>query len=281
MTEDKSSARWRQVTELMRSDIADGHYQPGHALPGEAHLADQYATSRPTVRKAIAQLVNEGLLTVAHGRGTFVRARPDRRLIAIGREPHPDLLSPSFDLAAAGWEPVTVPSDAERDDAGLGHREPIPNPCGINEAEVLRIGRGSTVIYRYAYWQHAKTRTRIYVESNVPADLVGRIQGTGLSRSFAEAVPPEDYYGHLAELHGPIRWTTCVQSAMPSGDMIEDLGMEPAGTPLLVIRRVMLGADGRPLEYTELQAPGDRYEAVNAHEYEDNGHADDYTALRL
>ncbi|WP_171064736.1 GntR family transcriptional regulator [Actinomadura soli] len=265
VSREKVSPRWRMVTDHMRTEILDGYYQPGQALPGEAQLASHYATSRPTVRKAIAQLAAEGLLSAAHGRGTFVRPRPDRRLIAIGHDPHPDLLSPEFDVIAAGWEPVDVPSDAEREHSGLGHRVPIPNPCGIAEAETLGIRRGHSVIYRYAFWQHAKVRTRVYIESNIPADLVAGIE-------------PADYYAHLADTRGPLRWTTTVLAQMPSGDEISDLGMEPTGTPLLVVRRIMLAADGRPLEFTQLHAPGDRFEAASATDHEPDT---EYTALHL
>lgn len=263
VTSEKTSPRWRMVTDHMRTEILDGYYQPGQALPGEAHLASHYATSRPTVRKAIAQLAAEGLLSAAHGRGTFVRPRPDRRLIAIGQDPHPDLLSPEYDLTAAGWEPVDVPSDAQR--PGLKHRDAIHNPCGIDTAEILGIRRGHSVVYRYAFWQHAKIRTRVYVESNIPAELVNEVE-------------PADYYAHLADTRGPLRWTTTVIAQMPSGDEIIDLSMEPTGTPLLVVRRVMLAVDGRPLEYTELRAPGDRFEAASATDHEPGT---EYTALHL
>ncbi|MER5624852.1 GntR family transcriptional regulator [Streptosporangium sp. NPDC002544] len=91
MTDDKGAARWRIIADLLRSDVVQDHYQPGQALPGEAFLASEYATSRPTIRKAIAQLVGEGLLTVAHGRGTFVRPTPDRRLILMGGSEREDL----------------------------------------------------------------------------------------------------------------------------------------------------------------------------------------------
>ncbi|MEW2356540.1 GntR family transcriptional regulator [Spirillospora sp. NPDC029432] len=278
MTDDKGPARWRMVTDHMRTEILDGYYQPGQALPGEAHLASHYATSRPTVRKAIAQLAAEGLLTVAHGRGTFVRPRPDRRLIAIGQGPHLDLLSPDYDLFTAGWEPVTVPSDAEREHSGLGHRVPIPNPCSIETAETLRVRRGHMVVYRYAFWQHAKTHARIYVESNIPAELLGTMQGEGPRETLQRNVEPAEFYGHLADTRGPLRWTTAVHAAMPSGDEITDLIMEPTGTPLMVVRRVTLAADGRPLEYTEIRAPGDRFEVASA---ADSEPGTEYIALTL
>ncbi|SEG92185.1 GntR family transcriptional regulator [Thermomonospora echinospora] len=273
MSDSPSRARWRELTDFMRTDILDGHYQPGQALPGEAHLADTYATSRPTVRKAIAQLAAEGLLTVSHGRGTFVRPRPDRRLIVIGQGPHLDLLAPNSDLAAQGWEPVTVPSDAERQDPEFAHGQPIPNPCGLEEAEALGIRTGTKVIHRYAFWQHTKTRTRIYLDSNIPRDL--------LTTDDQDAeIQPQDYYAHLADRYGPVRWTTTVHATMPTGHMTEDLNMEATGTPTLVIRRIMLNTQGRPLEVTEIHAPADRFEATSATDHDPTALAD-ITALHL
>ncbi|WP_374212780.1 GntR family transcriptional regulator [Frankia sp. CiP3] len=84
--------RWEQIARGLRLDIHDGTYPPGASLPSEADIAHRYDCSRPTVRRAITTLVGEGLLTVAHGRGTFVRTDPDRYLIVIGADDHPDYL---------------------------------------------------------------------------------------------------------------------------------------------------------------------------------------------
>ncbi|WP_275888284.1 UTRA domain-containing protein [Nonomuraea lactucae] len=90
---------------------------------------------------------------------------------------------------------------------------------------------------------------------------------------------PADYYSHLEKTHGPLRWTTTVHSAMPYGGVTEDLEMEATGTRLLVVRRIMHSHDGRPLEYTEIQAPGDRFEAAAT--VEGDADADGYVALRI
>jgi GntR family transcriptional regulator len=122
--------------------VVQGHYQPGQVLPGEAFLASEYATSRPTIRKAIAQLVGEGLLTVAHGRGTFVRPTPDRRLILMGGSEREDLLSPTYDPAKQGWEHVTVASEAER---AAGRGQHVAEPLVFREAKQRPVaGPGST-----------------------------------------------------------------------------------------------------------------------------------------
>ena len=66
------------VKEQLRGLVDAG--DPGTALPTERELAEQLATSRTTVRQAIAELVVEGLLVRTQGSGTYV-AEP--RLVHI------------------------------------------------------------------------------------------------------------------------------------------------------------------------------------------------------
>ena len=66
------------VKEQLRELVDAG--DPGTALPTERELAEQLATSRTTVRQAIAELVVEGLLVRTQGSGTYI-AEP--RLVHI------------------------------------------------------------------------------------------------------------------------------------------------------------------------------------------------------
>lgn len=45
---------------------------PGDRLPGERKLAEEWKVSRPTVREAIRELENRGIVRVEVGKGTFV-----------------------------------------------------------------------------------------------------------------------------------------------------------------------------------------------------------------
>jgi GntR family transcriptional regulator len=60
--------------------IEDGTYQPGERLPSEADLAVQLGISRPTLREALLNLEQEGVIVRRHGVGTFVRPPYARRL---------------------------------------------------------------------------------------------------------------------------------------------------------------------------------------------------------
>lgn len=61
-----------QIRENIRSMICSGTYPPNSMIPTEAELCNTYGVSRITVRRAILDLVKEGLLTRGKGKGTFV-----------------------------------------------------------------------------------------------------------------------------------------------------------------------------------------------------------------
>jgi DNA-binding transcriptional regulator YhcF (GntR family) len=61
-----------QLKEVLRQQIRAGHLAPHTAIPSEPELVARYHVSRATVRQALNELVNEGLLYRQHGKGTFV-----------------------------------------------------------------------------------------------------------------------------------------------------------------------------------------------------------------
>ncbi|MDI9469609.1 MAG: GntR family transcriptional regulator [Bacillota bacterium] len=80
---DKNSSvpLYAQLKDLLSERIEDGSYGPGSQIPTELALCEELDLSRPTVRKAISELVNEGLLIIRKGKGTFVREAPDHLIL--------------------------------------------------------------------------------------------------------------------------------------------------------------------------------------------------------
>jgi GntR family transcriptional regulator, arabinose operon transcriptional repressor len=68
-----------QVKEGLRRQVQAGVYDGERGLPDERVLAQQLGLSRTTVRRAIMELTEEGLLGRIRGRGTFVRAADGAR----------------------------------------------------------------------------------------------------------------------------------------------------------------------------------------------------------
>ncbi|MFL6123732.1 GntR family transcriptional regulator [Actinophytocola sp.] len=68
---------WQQIADDIAADIDSGALPANSRLPSEQALGDEvYGVARATVRRAIASLVEQGLVVVVHGRGTFVTAEP-------------------------------------------------------------------------------------------------------------------------------------------------------------------------------------------------------------
>lgn len=67
-----STPLYEQLKNIIKNDIYDGVYQPGDRMASEAELGKRYEVSRITVRRAIQELEQEGLLCRKQGKGTFV-----------------------------------------------------------------------------------------------------------------------------------------------------------------------------------------------------------------
>src|SRR5258707_9499336 len=63
---------YHQIGENIRALIGDQTLQAGDTVPSEWDLSELYGVSRLTVRRALDELVHEGLLRRRHGVGTFV-----------------------------------------------------------------------------------------------------------------------------------------------------------------------------------------------------------------
>lgn len=63
---------YHQLKEIFIEKILDGEWRPGEIIPNEMELCEQYGVSRGPVRRALDQLVREGLLTRKQGKGTWV-----------------------------------------------------------------------------------------------------------------------------------------------------------------------------------------------------------------
>ena len=76
----------QQVRAILLSQIANGEIRVGDKLPTEAVLCSQFGVSRVTVRLALKELSEEGLLDRRPGRGTYLKAAPDTSRVDSRRD---------------------------------------------------------------------------------------------------------------------------------------------------------------------------------------------------
>lgn len=88
-----------QIARQLEHAIVSGRLPPGERIPNELDLVDDLGLSRPTVRQAIAYLVERGLVVRKRGVGTQVVMSQVRRPLQLS--------SLYDDLIAAGQRPTT------------------------------------------------------------------------------------------------------------------------------------------------------------------------------
>jgi GntR family transcriptional regulator len=64
-----------QIADELRKEIHRGSYEPSGLLPSEANLGARFKVSRVTIRLAIGQLVEQGLVERQRGKGTFAKGK--------------------------------------------------------------------------------------------------------------------------------------------------------------------------------------------------------------
>ncbi len=112
---------YHQLAEQLVGAISEGRLQPGDPFENEVSVAERLQLSRPTVRRAIQELVDQGLLIRRRGLGTTVSNRKVHRKAGLtslyddlkegGREPRTSVLALRTEVnerAAAGLD---LPAD--------------------------------------------------------------------------------------------------------------------------------------------------------------------------
>jgi GntR family transcriptional regulator len=101
---------YQQLADAVREQIAQGHYRAGQRLPAEGELVALHSVSLMTVRRALAALREEGLIATQRGVQARVRARPQRRGLAL--DPGTRLVS-------------RMPTSRERSELGMERGVPV------------------------------------------------------------------------------------------------------------------------------------------------------------
>jgi len=111
---DKSSSEpiYLQIERIIRDAVEQSHFQPGDRIPSETDLAQTHGISRMTVRRAIDNLVQEGILFRQQGKGTFVM-RPKMQW------PGPSFYSFSKTISPLGYSIKTEMLEFKRTKAPL------------------------------------------------------------------------------------------------------------------------------------------------------------------
>jgi GntR family transcriptional regulator len=219
-----------QIEERLRHAIESGAVKPEQALPSERDLAEDFAVSRITVRKALEGLVGNGLLVRRQGAGTFVAGRVEKSFSK--------LTSFSEDMAARGRT-----SRSE----WISRAEGTVTP---DESLMLGLSPG-TPVYRFHRIRFADDLAMALEYSTIPAFALPN----------AAVVRGSLYEALNAAGNRPARALQRLRAVLFDAQQAQLLGIEPGAPGLLIERRGFLD-DGRAVEMTQSWYRGDAYDFV-------------------
>jgi DNA-binding GntR family transcriptional regulator len=209
---------YHQLAEQLGGAITSGQLQPGDPFENEIAVAERLHVSRPTVRRAIAELVDQGLLVRRRGLGTTVASRKVHRKF--------ELSSLYDDLARAGREPRTTVLEVElttNDKAAAGLDLP-------RDTQLLRVVR-----VRYA--------------GDLPLALLRNWLPPRHSDLTREELVENGLYAALRERGvKPVVAQQNIGARMPTA--VERRHLEIRGAhPVLAMTRMAFDSAGEPVEY--------------------------------
>ncbi|MGH2962586.1 MAG: GntR family transcriptional regulator [Solirubrobacterales bacterium] len=221
---------YRQVASAIEVEISSGPLQPDERLPGEAELAERYEVNRLTVRSALAELAQRGLIYTVHGRGSYVSAPAIRHDISGDREA--SLTRAMRESGHLASQRLLSAADEERSDVArtLGTRG------RVRRYELLRYVDESP-------W----TLTTTWLPEHRFRHLGRHWRGDD---SLYEVLERE-YGARMRRAYRTI-------STEASGPTDAEHLMVPVGFPLLVIGGLNVDERGKPVVLVEHRGRGDR-----------------------
>ncbi len=210
---------YHQLATQLKQKIGDGELEKGTLLGNELDLAAAWNVSRPTVRRAIAELVDDGLLVRRRGIGTQVVTNDVRRRFALSSL-HDDLVNEgrqsSCDVLAVELRPVPSHISEELE-------------CGPGEQAlyVSRVRRADGVpLAATQNWLIAELAEQLTEESLGVHGLYESLRASGI------------------QPHSAVQRLGAKAASVDEADLLE---LEP-GAPLVTMHRVMKDATGRVVE---------------------------------
>jgi GntR family transcriptional regulator len=225
-----TSPLYMQIARKLADDVRAGRYQVDQALPSERTLSEQLQVSRVTARKAIDQLVEQGLVVRKRGSGNYIAPRIE--------QPLSNLSSFSEQLQQRGYKPGSRWLRRELVIASADEQMSLALSPNTRVARLERL-------------RFADDVAMAYEDSVLPATVVPDPGAIGESLyQYLESVgkPPVRALQHIRAMYAP-------------ADLARQLDV-PEGHAVLFITRIAYLDNGEAVELTHSYCRSDHYDFV-------------------
>ena len=131
--------KYRQIEHSLREEIAAGLWRAGEKLPGEYELASRFQVAYLTVRQAVANLLEDGILIRVRGKGTFVAGKDSPPIASVTRCPMALLFPANWQRIDPDYFPELWEGFQQSTEAS-GHRTPCIHYDDAESPGVLEPG---------------------------------------------------------------------------------------------------------------------------------------------
>jgi GntR family transcriptional regulator len=221
---------YETVESALAAGIADGSLPPETQLPPEEGLTERFKVSRTTVRKAIQNLIERGLVEVRRGKGTFVTQPKITQELT-------ELTGFVEDMQALGRSPT----------ARLLDKRVIAADEAV--ARQLALASG-TLVFRLRRVRLADGVAMSFDETYLPRDIGEKIADNDLEAEPVFALLEQKYNTPLVEAEYKL------EAAAADAVAAEALQV-PTGSPIFLIERTSYTTGNRPVDYERLHYRGD------------------------
>lgn len=224
---------YQQIEEWIRHQVASGVWPEGSQIPSEQELAERLTVNRGTLRKAIANLMKEGLLEPVHGKGTFVM--PSR----VGQG-----LADSFITFSESLLERQIPYRTT-----VRRSEVVP--ANDRVATLLGLAEGSAV-FRLERVRYVDDVAVVALENHVVYERCRGIERVDFERERLFRALERDYGLEIT-------WgQRTFEAGLADAPTAALLGLSP-GDAVMVVQQISYLSDDTPVELSDLWFRGDRF----------------------
>jgi GntR family transcriptional regulator len=234
MTAIRSGARplYSQLKETILDELASGRLKPGDRLPSHRELGETHQMSHMTVRRAISELTNEGVISAVPGKGIYV-AEPKQDADSGA------LISFHEDMSRRGMTGQSRTLDAYMTTASTAL------------SQIMGLEPGAPLVFM----------RRLLLAGETPIGIAYSYLAHQLCPGFLDQpLVNGSLYATLTSRYGLrlASGTRTAEAVLADQDQAELMSLVmPA--PLLLIEQLTFLEDGAAIEYSRILYRGDRY----------------------
>jgi GntR family transcriptional regulator len=228
---DPNEPLYAQLKEKIIQDLESGSIKPEDRIPSQRELCIQFNMSHMTVRRAINELIAEGVIYAIPGKGLYA-----------AKQKHPaetSMIGFSGEMTARGYTVTSQILEKSLVLASTVIARALEIPAGSELAYLnrLRLINGEPISLQYSFLVH-----------RLCPGILDHIQENSSLYEVLENVYKMDL----------VNSSTTVEATLAQKSQADMLGL-PIPSALLVIEQINNNDTKQPVEYSRLAYRGDRY----------------------